>query len=180
MALQTMIDKLNKARHEYESTLAELGKAAQKAVGEFLGTLIPPGFALQWKQYTRYYNDGDPCTFSVREPYLVRVGGDDEDDVNMELSACIDRYGEPDRVESGQVNDYSKPRGLDGKQPKKTVTYVERGFPAIEGWSKAKLEDLSRAWDTLPEDLLKNAFGDHVTCRVLADGSVSTAECSHD
>ena len=182
MALQTMIEKLNTARREYNAQLAEIAKGGQKEIGAFLGPLIPPGYALKWKQYTPYFNDGDACTFSVHEPYLSKVGEEDEDDdEDRTLDQAIDRYGDPDRQESYQTNDYSAAAWRpDGKYPQKTVTYVVRGFPAIDGYDKTALEKLRDAWDSLPEDVLKGAFGDHVACQVLADGTASVDEYSHD
>jgi len=35
-----------------------------------------PEFIISWTQYTPYFNDGDPCTFSVNSPELFLNEGD--------------------------------------------------------------------------------------------------------
>jgi hypothetical protein len=80
MALKTMIENLKKAREAYDKQLAALGENAQKAVVESLAELIPKGKVLVWSQYTPYFNDGEACTFSVRDPYLQDENEDDEHD----------------------------------------------------------------------------------------------------
>jgi hypothetical protein len=185
MALKTMIENLNKARAAYDKQLAGLGKKAQKGIAEHLLGLIPPGYALKWTQYTPYFNDGEACTFSVKEPYLVRLK--DEDGEGMSLDEAIDRYGQEDKEESYETDDYENELPRTTGQPyyqhnyaKKTVTYTVEGFPKIEGFTKAKLKELSRAWSALPEDLLKKAFGDHVEVIVRSNGKFSVDEYSHD
>ena len=34
--------------------------------------------AVKWRQYTPYFNDGEPCVFGVHEPYVKLVGADPE------------------------------------------------------------------------------------------------------
>jgi hypothetical protein len=36
--------------------------------------------AVQWTQYTPYFNDGETCEFSVHEKYFILVGDEDPDD----------------------------------------------------------------------------------------------------
>ncbi len=191
MALKTMIENLNKARESYEKQLAAVGKNAQKAVAEFLAPLIPPGHGVRWNQYTPYFNDGESCTFSVNEPYLVRLGDEDEEDDgeenDIELRGASKLYGTADREESYETDDHNKelprkPGALyyQREYAKKTVTYTVKGFPKIEGWTKAKIKELENAWGELPHDLLEQAFGDHVRVIVKHGGEFDVGEYSHD
>lgn len=194
MALQTMIENLNKAKQAYETQLAAIGADAQKAVAEFLAPNIPPGYALWWTQYTPYFNDGEACTFGVGDVYLVPSSKleevrrrNDGERIGMGLYTAITRYGQPDVEKSYETTDYSKPTSRSGygsfaptTYAKKTVTYIEPGFAAIEGYSVEKLEALSKVWQALPEDLMENAFGDHVRCYVTAEGVAEVSEYDHD
>ena len=70
--------------------------------------------AVIWSQYAPYFNDGDPCTFSVHGTYFTNAEGGDLDDISW----GGDYYGENDSIWC----DYSfggewgtpKPDGLDG------------------------------------------------------------------
>ncbi len=67
----------------------ELDKA-HKDLGEKLQGLTKEGFkelfearpdieAVRWRQYTPYFNDGSPCTFSVNDTYVKFKGNTDEE-----------------------------------------------------------------------------------------------------
>lgn len=71
MALKKMMDTLRAKKLEYDAQLDALSKDAQKTLSEYLGPLIPAGYVLHWTQYTDYFNDGEPCSFSVHEPELA-------------------------------------------------------------------------------------------------------------
>lgn len=74
MALKTMVDRLNKARDEYQKQLASLGKDAQEAIAKAISECLPPDKQLMWAQYTPYFNDGEPCVFRVNDGYLQELG----------------------------------------------------------------------------------------------------------
>ena len=177
MALKTMIENLNKARADYEAQLASIGENAQKAVAEFLSPLVPPGYAVTWRQYTPHFNDGDACTFSVHDPELAKLDDDGDTSEGIDFGTAIERYGKPDEIKSYMRNDYSYGRG-NNEQVK--VEYTEHGFPAIDGWSVEKLEALGKAWGELPEDMLESAFGDHVSVAIKYDGTFDVSDYSHD
>jgi hypothetical protein len=40
--------------------------------------MVAPVQAVRWTQYTPYFNDGEPCEFSVCEPYFQAEGVTDE------------------------------------------------------------------------------------------------------
>ena len=173
MALNTMIENLIKARKNYEDQLRALGPQAQVAVVTALSPLIPTGYTLQWKQYTPSFSDGDPCVFRVNDPYLVR---DTEEGNDWDLNSVIHEWGVPDSEVSYTENDWNAPRDVGGGYKKITKTYTRHGFPVIEGWTKGKVEELFALWKTLPEDLLKKAFGDGCTVIIKSDGTYTNDE----
>ena len=163
MALKTMIENLNAARKAYDEQLAALGAEAAKAVAEFLGQRIPAGFKLEWTQYTPYFNDGEPCTFSVHTPYLYKPEGDEEHRWAEEYDTSIElgckNYGK----------DYTYSDG-----------YVSKARELIDGISIEDFDALSAAWDELPEDMLLKAFGDHTKVIVESGGAYTNDEFDHD
>lgn len=78
--------------------MSEQGKSAlQQDFKEFFDA-NPKILAVRWKQYTPYFNDGDPCTFSVHEPYISLEGANEEggdyddgfyNDYNDEVSKAV-------------------------------------------------------------------------------------------
>ncbi len=185
MALATMIKKLTEARKAYDDQLKALGKGVAKEIATYLAENIPPGYALKWTQGTPSFNDGEPCTFSVRDPALVKLtpaGGNDEDEdqdegEGMDLGTALERYGMPDEQVSYERQDYSKPiSGKPGKYETSTKYYTKSGFPKIDGYTKTALKALDDAWGELPEDMLKKAFGDGAKVVIQANGKHSVDE----
>ena len=60
MALNTMIDQLRASQKQLNAEAAD-------AIATELAKLLPEGAHIEWDQYTDYWNDGEPCTFSVHE-----------------------------------------------------------------------------------------------------------------
>jgi hypothetical protein len=151
MALKTMIENLNKAREAYEAQLKGLGKQAKNAVVEFLAPHIPAGCELYWTQYTPYFNDGEACTFSVNEPKLRKI---EENNDDSDRGVDVSKWG---------IESYGK----------------QLWAPLIEGVTKKALNDLRKAWEELPEDLLLKAFGDHTEVTINADCEYTDNEYNH-
>lgn len=68
MALKTMIEQLRQSQKQ-------LNTEARTRIASELGKLLPEGCRLTWNQYTDYFNDGEPCTFSVHEWFLTTKEG---------------------------------------------------------------------------------------------------------
>lgn len=182
MALQTMIEELKAKKAAYDAQLAELGKQGAKLVAEFLAPMIPSGHALEWRQYTPYFNDGEACHFSVHDVYLVRAedAGKDRDIEDRGTDLCysaVEKYGTADEEKTYRGRRWNPRTGKDEEYEEK---YVDRGFPAIEGYSVEKLKDLVAGWKSLPKDLMESAFGDHASVIVRADGTHRVDEYEHD
>ena len=148
MALKTAIANLNAARKKYDDELAKLGSESAQAVAEILGEHIPPGFYVEWDQYTPYFNDGEACTFSVHDPYVIKTTTEEAD-------------SDGSRRREGSVN--------------LTSSYADKGDKwtqdLVEGLTKKAHKALAAAWGELPEDMLEAAFGDHAKIVIRKDAA---------
>lgn len=68
----------------FEAELSEFGKAALSEEFKKTFDAHPDLIAIRWRQYTPYFNDGDPCTFRLGDfdmkfPDTPEDGGDCED-----------------------------------------------------------------------------------------------------
>ena len=148
-------------------------RQAQKPIEE-LEPLIravlddPTMKAFGWRQYTPYFNDGEPCVFSVHQPWFLTDADPDPDDVEdnyqYELSSWSD--GHPSL---GQV--------------KTQWSGTEVVSADYTGPDRARYDRVKALSDAIEggefEDVLLEAFGDHAEVRVTAAGiTVDTYE--HD
>jgi hypothetical protein len=83
MALKTMLAKVKEARAAYKAALDEAGKDLQKSLAEYLAEALrqaPEEYvAVRWSQYSPYFNDGEACTFSVHEPFVLTTDSDEDE-----------------------------------------------------------------------------------------------------
>lgn len=78
-----MFDQIRAKTAALNEQIAALQKEAADMIKPMLSEFIkanPQVEQVYWTQYTPYFNDGDPCVFSVNEPYFVFVGDDEEYD----------------------------------------------------------------------------------------------------
>jgi DNA repair exonuclease SbcCD ATPase subunit len=64
------LQKLQALTKEIEEARAKMKKEGKVAINEAIQSLLEnvPGLhAIEWTQYTPYFNDGDPCYFSVHD-----------------------------------------------------------------------------------------------------------------
>lgn len=130
----------------------------------FIDTLLAlPGVtAVGWTQYTPYFNDGDPCEFSVGEISLQldpEVFGEVEDDDTWGLEGdnWISSYGLKQMIDRSlpypqkyQDSNYRwEINGID------TKPYAE----AMKGWDAGSFEAVAA-----------ENFGDHATVTATRDG----------
>ena len=63
----------------FEAELSEFSKAALSEEFKKAFAAHPDLKAIQWRQYTPYFNDGDPCTFRVTEFEMSLTSTPDDD-----------------------------------------------------------------------------------------------------
>lgn len=108
--------------------------------------------SIRWVQYTPYFNDGDPCEFSMGDFHVITEGADPKEwDDEDEDSPYAGEY----------VSTYRK--------------YNEK-------WSDELYNELCMLSETLGgplEDFMEDVFGDHVWVKVTRDG-IKVEEYDHD
>jgi hypothetical protein len=126
---------------------------------EELGPLLQPLLehpsveAIRWRQYTPYFNDGDPCTFGVGE-ISVRITGTDEDAGDGE-DGFVSTYDDEVRALKGYTKGWGKDeREIPGSDPV-FGTAFKQAEKALEGGEF--------------ENALLELFGDHAEVTVYKD-----------
>lgn len=128
--------------------------------------------AVRWSQYTPYFNDGDPCVFSVREAE-VRFSEDETDD---EEDGDTDEEVEDDEDDEDDYDrgDFVSIYDMTDYDPKTRESTVEPQFTNAYKVLKA----FNDAVDHF-EDLLRTSFGDHAEITATKKG-FNVGEYSHD
>lgn len=117
---------------------------------------------LSWTQYTPYFNDGEPCVFSVGDLFGFL---DIEDECDYEGSLPIyDWY-------FNEEKDYQK----------KFMDQMREMFGSVEKVKELSndFKSLQKAFNKIPEDIMEQIFGDHAKIIVTKDG-LDVEEYDHD
>jgi hypothetical protein len=78
-----MFDEIRAKTSALNEQIAALRKEAANLVKPMLQEFVasnPQVKAVVWRQYTPYFNDGEPCEFSVHDPEFFFEGEDPEED----------------------------------------------------------------------------------------------------
>lgn len=78
--MSKLFDELSALKEAYDTKLEEEGEEALKELFKDFFEKYPSAKAITWRQYTPYFNDGDPCYFRVGEMNLHLDEDEDEDD----------------------------------------------------------------------------------------------------
>lgn len=96
-----------------ENAKREIAAKAKTAVGALFKaffTAHPEIGALKWTQYTPYFNDGEPCEFSVHSDFDVLLGkyvaseGDSDEGDDEEANEFIDNWSVKDKKVAAAIN----------------------------------------------------------------------------
>jgi hypothetical protein len=109
-----------------------------------------------WRQYTPFFNDGDSCEFGVHasDPY-----------VNGEYVDECDWY------------DWRVKYYLKGDAP---YANLLTEHPELDIEACKVVEEFISVIESIPEDFLKDLFGDHAQVTISKDGTISVDEYDHD
>jgi hypothetical protein len=159
--MKTPLDQLADEMRAVRAQMKELAQTKGKPlILESLQPLFDLGVAsVSWKQFTPYFNDGDPCEFSVHDPSVFHPefdpdGGDYE---NGFYDSWTLRY----LLEENQ---------LDTDLPPDSVTSITETLSAIG----------RTITDEAVEPFMEDLFGDHVEVLVHSDGTFVVEEYYHD
>ncbi|MEV4416270.1 hypothetical protein [Catellatospora sp. NPDC049609] len=121
--------------------------------------------AFGWRQYTPYFNDGEPCVFDV-ERFWVRTVADEPEASVGDLA--VGKYDDPHPTLGGCPLDCSR-------RP-----FVEQPY---QGDDEARYDRVRALADALEsgafDDVVLEAFGDHATVTVRRTG-ITVEYYEHD
>lgn len=112
--------------------------------------------SITWRQYTPYFNDGDTCEFGVYA---------DEPEVNEMSLYDIDWY------------DW-KHRYYTQGDPRYANLLTDN--PKIDIAECQLVEAFGDVIESIPEDFMKDLFGDHCEVTIRRDGTVDVNDYDHD
>ena len=181
-------------RQQIESARVQMKEAAKgmmkdgtAAIFAEYGDLI---HSFGWTQYTPYFNDGDPCEFSMGE--LSIIGKQDLRDALEEEG--IDPDGELDEWEVREIysnNDWnyegSKSFSTYRGKVAKTITEYTDDYrnskevpnPDYDDRYAEARQACEAVYNALDNDTARELFGDHVQV-VITAGGVEVDEYEHD
>lgn len=157
MIMAKLFDELTALKEAYDKKLHDEGEEAVKELFKEFFDKHPEVEDVHWRQYTPYFNDGDPCYFSVHE-------------MNLTLNAPVEDSEEDPGDEDEEDEDYDD-------------DYEEEA----DGWSLRNSEDPKEkqlgedmgVLEDIPDDVLEYVFGDHVSITATREG-FSVNEYDHD
>ncbi|MFF1792644.1 hypothetical protein ACFVXQ_00125 [Kitasatospora sp. NPDC058263] len=135
------------------------GRVEQKPIEELQPILQamlddPTVAEFGWRQYTPYFNDGEPCTFSISGAWVRTVADEDADEYELEIGSSHPTLGgRPYRKNPDTGKWESQPyEGPDESRYDRCLALSS----AVEGGAF--------------ENVLLEAFGDHAEVTVRRDG----------
>ena len=150
--LQTELDNFAKQLSELQKQMSTLFQTSLKEICQEIFQAYPELVAMQWNQYTPYFNDGDTCEFSVN-------------DITILISKCGD--GSCDKIEEGtQLYEY------DDTSLYEIEEYLGRDskFQSVVKFQKILCKN---------SDTLQDIFGDHCMVTITREG-VTTVDYEHE
>lgn len=149
-------DKIEALAEEHRALLKRMRDVGTDGIREAYAELFaefPSASAVRWSQYTPYFNDGDTCEFSVRE---IGVKFDDGDCGGDYDDGFLSKWDVGYAFQDGQIS-----AEVAGEQTKACQAFV-------------------RLHRSIPEELHRAVFDDHVEVTIHRDGKVDVDEYSHD
>lgn len=162
-AVTEKLAKLTEQAEEFKAKMRREGEEVMKESFAAFFAAYPNVKAVAWTQYAPYFNDGEPCTFSVNDPSLImRTKGD-------EAKLTGEQCDNPD--EEIDIEDVDCDTGVERYSIKKTAK------------NKALVSDFevlgaAICADSL-EDMMAAVFNDDCQVVATADG-FDVREYSHD
>lgn len=161
---------------------------------------------IAWRQYTDYFNDGEPCDFHVHDTYLWLVGDDDSNDYEgsevpaeadiayyeklleevlrfeADPQAWLDKKNQEYIVRGYSYNPYnssSRPSSYSSDELKWKIARAKafiETHPELEADFNAAKQTISN----IDSDLMYDMFGDHANVIVSKRGIVVEEYTNHD
>jgi hypothetical protein len=178
-----LFQELRDLKDAYDKKLSEAGEEAVKDAFKDVFDKFPEISEIAWCQYTPYFNDGDPCYFSVHD-FDVRLGSSEDMDAkikakraeaksaeeagNQELAESLEAEAEDLQEQADELEDsygYGESLYVLGRSNDPRVKEVVAAVKSLA--------------NELPSDVLEVVFGDHVRITATRKG-FSITEKDHD
>lgn len=112
--------------------------------------------SFSWNQFTPYFNDGDTCEFRVN---------------------CDYPYVNGEYIDEHEWYSWKTGYFLKGDPEYKNLFENE---PELDKEACLCVEEFKGILGSIPEEFMKDLFGDHATVTMTRNGGVSVDECRHD
>ena len=179
MANNEILEKIRKEIKAFEEKKKNLVEELRKEFPKLLLPLLEKSQHIEtisWTQYTPYFNDGDTCEFSAHV---------DDLEVNDEYEWDLPMYKEILSVrikdETGILRDKEITEQLGQKYfPRKIGEFGKKYNLEYNKEEGQILKDIKSILREIPEDFLKDLFGDHAKVIVTKNGEITVEDCEHD
>jgi len=188
--LQGLTDQIRHMKEQIAKDGATLiGRAAKEILDQY-----PAVVGFQWTQYTPYFNDGNPCEFSVGELYVFIEDPEKVKEWAEKKAAWEDKNSTAQGLSEEQlqklgikVEPWVEPGPFDmckwgADEGEYVSTYDPNVVRERAKYGPCWNDIVSLAkWigDGTNEDVMETVFGDHVKVSITRNG-VETKEYKHD
>jgi hypothetical protein len=135
-----------------------------------------------WPQYTPFFNDGEPCKFSV-DYHNTFINEVNEDYLDDELDFSIENYTYK-KIETDEDirinNELAEKNNLNWYKNKTIGNNGLTYNPKYDEETATSVKQIKEILTSIPDDFFENLFGDHVIVTIYADGSIEKEDYQHD
>jgi len=137
-----------------------------------------------WKQYTPYFNDGDSCEFSahVEDGYINGYDSEYEDAPEGETTSIqVYNYKKLETEEDVRINKEVAEKA--GYTWYASTQIGQEGLcynPDYDELAAEAVKQIREVLTVIPEEFLRDLFGDHCIVTLYADGKVEVEDYDHD
>lgn len=187
------LEQLYELQHQLNQVQNNIAEFAQQNGIQAIRELFQPLFDLgvkniTWTQYTPYFNDGEPCEFTVYDMYVTKEENpdldqhpDDEGDWlhPWNLIYAFEEYNQPDL----NVATHWRPSQLFEARARWNASHQA---VLAEGWTPESAQQFYNAYKTASDaihsndQLMELVFGDHCSILFRSDGTYSVDHYEHD
>ena len=168
-----------------QAFVAELRKEFPSMFTELFAQ-APKLKSVSWTQYTPYFNDGEECTFSAhtsdlyindRHPDYDEDDELEDDEISVNPTVYITLRTEEDvRINKELAEKYNR------------TWYKKEGIgssglapnPKYDADADRVSSEISEVLESIPDEFLKDLFGDHSKVTIFANGTIEVDDYDHD
>lgn len=162
-SIQSKLKEINEAQQNYKTVVQKHGAVLVKEIAEDIFESFPMVRAIQWVQYTPYFNDGEPCYFGIHRPAFALEPKFRENLTPKETNCLRSYYGLDDSfvLISSRIDDLP-PTACSGQ-----LSAINLAMDEFYGYL-----------ESVPE-VMEETFGDHKQITITREGT-QTEEYSHE